>query len=130
MRQAGGVDATYDDSTRDRLIGLFIGLHDRLSPQEASWGREYLANDALGLTLEMMADWLSVACAPLSDDERHQMMVLAARLNMSGRVRRALASCPRVGGIHLVSGQMPTVEVVSAYGRPDEHVTVVIGSER
>ena len=87
---------TIDDDMRARLLAVLVGLEDRLVPQELGWGREYVANGAFELALDRIADWLSGAAAPLTDDERHELMVLAARLNMVGWARRALSRCPRM----------------------------------
>ena len=80
---------------RGRLLALLIIVEDRLSAEEVSWAQEYLDHNELGLALEIMADWLSEAEAPLSTDERATVLGLASDMEMSdGRIERALAFCP------------------------------------
>ena len=75
-------------------MALLIRFGDRLSPEEKTWGQEFLDYNELGLSLEMMADWLAERSAALADDERSEMLLLAAEMSMGDRVPRVLRACP------------------------------------
>jgi hypothetical protein len=66
------------DDVRKRLLRLLIGLGDRLDGRTQRWTQEFLDHNELGLALETIADGLSEADAPISDDERQEMLALVA----------------------------------------------------
>jgi hypothetical protein len=76
-------------------MAILIRLADRLDPRTQEWVHEFLDHNELGLALETMADALSEAASPISDDEHAEMLDLVADMQMDGRVPRALALCPR-----------------------------------
>jgi len=55
---------------------------------------EFIDANELGLALEYIADSLCEDEQPVSVDERLDMCALATRMQMDGRVARALAFCP------------------------------------
>jgi hypothetical protein len=70
-------------------------LGDRLDLKSQEWTHEFLDHNELGVALETIADVLSEAGAPVTDEERGEMLGLVAEMQMDGRVSRALALCPR-----------------------------------
>ena len=49
-----------------------------------------------GLALEELAGYLALAGTPITGQERHDMVALAAEMPMDDNVRLPPASCPRV----------------------------------
>ena len=49
-----------------------------------------------GLALEELAGYLALAGTPITDQERNDMMALAAEMQMDDNVPLTLAFCPRV----------------------------------
>jgi hypothetical protein len=76
-------------------MGLLIRLGDRLDSQSQAWAHEFLDHNEQGLALETMADALAEADAPITDDERAEMLRFVSDMGMDGRVSRALALCSR-----------------------------------
>jgi hypothetical protein len=74
---------------------LAIRLSDRLHANDLTVATEFLDANELGLALEHLADALSEDDQPLTADKRADMLVLADRMQMDGRVARALATCPK-----------------------------------
>lgn len=74
---------------------MLIVVGDRLSPDEVTWGHEFIEASEFGLALEMMADWLADSESLVTDEERAAMLRLVQDMQMDGRVARALEFCPR-----------------------------------
>ncbi len=55
---------------------------------------EFIDVGEFGLALEQIADVLSEDEQPLTPDERSDMLALARRMKMGGRVPRVLEYCP------------------------------------
>jgi hypothetical protein len=88
------VNAGATEDLRGRLLGLLIRLGDRLDLQSQDFVHEFLDHNEQGLALETMADALSEAGAPITDDERSEMLAFVVEMDMGGRVESALALCP------------------------------------
>jgi hypothetical protein len=88
------VDMAYYDEVTGVLRGLLIRLSDRLPRPDQVLVSDFIDANELGLALEQMADTLSEDDRPISDQERADMLGLAERMQMDGRVSRALAFCP------------------------------------
>lgn len=88
------VDATYYEDITRRLRSLLIRLSDRLQDNDQVVITEFIDANELGLALEHIADALCEEEQPLSADERADMLTLVTRMQMDGRVPRALAFCP------------------------------------
>ena len=69
---------------------LDIRLGDRLSTRDQTLISEFIDANELGLALDQMADVLSEEDQPLTTEKRSDMLRLAARMGMGGRVPRAL----------------------------------------
>lgn len=71
------------------------GLDGRLEPDAHVLARDFLQQNELGLASETIADALSDAATPLTDQERAEMLALVERMAMDDSVSRALILCPR-----------------------------------
>ena len=89
------MDAAHFDDLRGRLDGLLISLGERLPRRDIALLVEFLDANEFGLTLEQMADVLSEDAVPISDEERADMVSLAAAMSLGPRVAGALEFCPR-----------------------------------
>lgn len=85
--------ANYEEIT-GILHGLLVRLDDRLRGEDVTLFAELIDANELGLALEQMADVLNEDEHPVTTDERASMLALAARMEMGGRVARALSFCP------------------------------------
>jgi hypothetical protein len=83
-----------DSDLRGRLTGLLVRLGDRLDLQSQEWAHEFLDQNEQALALATMADALEEAGAPITDEERAEMLAFVEEMGMSERVSRALALCP------------------------------------
>jgi hypothetical protein len=88
------VDRASFDEIAGILRGLLIRLEDRLLSKDITLIAEFIDVGELGLALEQMADVLSEDELPITADERADMLGLVARMQMGGRVPRALLLCP------------------------------------
>jgi hypothetical protein len=88
------VDATYYEEITGILRGLTIRLSDRVSDKDLLLITEFLDANELGLALEQIADALCEGQQPVTTNERADMLALADRMHMDGRVSGALAFCP------------------------------------
>lgn len=85
---------SYYERIRGQLFALVIDLDDRLTNQQLTWAREFLDANELGLTLEMIADWLSEDSHAITSSERSSMLALVDEMRMDDHVARALHLCP------------------------------------
>lgn len=88
------MDTSQAEALNGRLHGLLIQVGDRLTSDLAAVTSELIDAGEYGLALEFIADYLSEEEQAVSDDERLEMLSLAAEMQMDGRVQRALALCP------------------------------------
>jgi hypothetical protein len=89
------MDAFRSEDLRGRLLALLIRLGDRLDLACQENAHSLVDAGQYGLALEWMADGLSEAESPISEDEEQLMLELVGEMRMTGRVQRALALCPR-----------------------------------
>jgi len=89
------LDAASCEDLAGRLYGLLIGLDDRLGREDARQLHHFIEVGEYGLALEEIAGALAHAKAPITDQERSDMLTLAATMNMDDLVPRALGFCPR-----------------------------------
>ena len=75
-------------------MGILIRLGDRLTLSVQDLMHELLDHSELGLALEMMAGALADASAPVSQEERSEMLSLAAEMAMSEPISESLSHCP------------------------------------
>jgi hypothetical protein len=76
------------------LRDLTRDLGDRLTAEQRAWAQEYLDAGEWGLTVEMLADWLSEDELAITPDERAAFQTLASLMDISDRVMGAVALCP------------------------------------
>ena len=89
-------DAAYYEDLAGRLYGLVIRLSDRLPADQVQWLHHVTEVGEYGLALEDMAGMLAHSKVAITDQERGDMLALAAQMKAEGdAVRRALESCPR-----------------------------------
>lgn len=88
------VDRAYYEEIAGELHGILVRLDDRLPGKDITLIAEFIDANELGLALEHMADVLSEDEQPLTPDERADMLRLVARMQMGGRVPKALQFCP------------------------------------
>ena len=99
------MDTAYYEELAGRLyglpIGLLIGLDDRIGREQAQWLHHIIDVGEYGLALEDIAGTLAQDTIAVTDQERDDMMALAARMNLEGNlVPRALAACHGRKGEH------------------------------
>jgi hypothetical protein len=83
--------ASYED-LRGRLFSLLIAVEDRLGREQARWVHHVIDVDEYGLALEDMVDILAQAKAPVTDQERADMLDLARRMQMDDLAPRQCAA--------------------------------------
>lgn len=88
------MDRAHYQEIAGLLHGLLVRLNDRLPGKDVTLIAEFIDANELGLALEQIADVLAEDELPLTADERADMLALAAQMQMSDRVPRALAFCP------------------------------------
>ena len=94
------MDSAYFEDLAGRLYGLLIGLDDRIGSEQAQWLHHVIDVGEYGLALEDMAGTLAQDAIAVTDQERADMLALAARMNLEGDlVPRALAACPHTAGL-------------------------------
>jgi hypothetical protein len=77
------VDAAWCEDLRGRLFSLLIAVEDRLGREHAQWVHHVIDVDEYGLALEDMVGMLAYANAPVTDQERADMLALAVRMQMN-----------------------------------------------
>jgi hypothetical protein len=93
------MDNAHVEDLAGRLSGLVIRLGDRLPAHQAQWLHHVTETGEYGLALEDLAGMLAHATIAIADQERADMLALAARMELEGGlVPRALETCPRLGG--------------------------------
>jgi hypothetical protein len=96
MRMDAAYDAAYYEDLAGRLYGLVIRPSDRLPTDQVQWLHHVTEVGEYGLALEDMAGMLAHSKIAITDQERGDMLALAAQMKAEGdAVRRALESCPR-----------------------------------
>jgi hypothetical protein len=90
------VDAAWCEDVRGQLFSLLIAVEDRLGREEAQWVHHVIDVDEYGLALEDMVGVLAYAHAPVTDQERADMLALARKMQMDELVPRVL-QCPSAG---------------------------------
>ena len=94
------MDSAYFEDLAGRLYGLLIGLDDRIGSEQAQWLHHVIDVGEYGLALEDIAGTLAQDAIAITDQERGDMLALAARMNLEGGlVPRALAACPQTAGL-------------------------------
>jgi hypothetical protein len=91
------MDAAWYEDLRGQLFSLLIAVEDRLGREQARWVHHVIDVDEYGLALEDMAGILAHANAPVTDQERADMLGLARRMQMDDLVPRVLQCCPPDG---------------------------------
>jgi hypothetical protein len=93
------MDTGYYEELAGRLYGLLIGLGARIGSEQAQWLHHVIDVGEYGLALEDIAGTLAQDAIAVTDQERLDVMALAARMKLEGGlVPRALAACPRTQG--------------------------------
>ena len=90
------VDAAWYEELRGQLFSLLIMVEDRLGREQARWVHHVIDVDEYGLALEDMVGILAHAKAPVTDQERADMLALARTMHMDDLVSRLL-QCPSAG---------------------------------
>jgi hypothetical protein len=98
------VDPAYYEDLAGRLYGLLIGLDDRLDREAVRQLHHFIEVGEYGLALEEIADALAHAEVAITDQERSDMLTLAAAMHIDDLVLRALGFCPRAGQPHSLGG--------------------------
>ena len=91
------MDAAWYEDLRGQLFSLLIMVEDRLGREQAQWVHHVIDVDEYGLALEDMVGILTHAKAPVTDQERADMLGLARKMQMDDLVLRVLQCCPRAG---------------------------------
>jgi hypothetical protein len=91
------MDAAYYEDLQGRLFALLILLEDRLGSQHAREIHHEIEVGEYGLALEDIAGVLAQSRAPITGQERDDMLALARTMQMDDLVPRALRSCPHAG---------------------------------
>ena len=90
------MDNAYYEDLAGRLYGLVIRLSDRLPADQARWLHHVVEVGEYGVALEDMAGMLAYGKIVISDQERGDMLALAALMNLEGDlVPGVLGACPR-----------------------------------
>lgn len=87
-------DAAWYEELRGQLFSLLIMVEDRLGPEQARWVHHVIDVDEYELALDDMAGILAHAKAPVTDQERAEMLDLARTMHMDDLVTRLLQCGP------------------------------------
>ncbi len=68
------MDAAWYEDLRGQLFSLLIAVEDRLGREQARWVHHVIDVDEYGLALEDMVGILAQAKAPVTDQERADML--------------------------------------------------------
>ncbi|MEV6443036.1 MafI family immunity protein [Amycolatopsis sp. NPDC051716] len=90
------MNSTWYEEIAACMRGLSTRLGGRLSDDQQRQVAEFIDVNEFGLALEALADFLCEDEQPVWPDERSDMLELARRMQIDGRVGRALALCPGV----------------------------------
>ena len=77
-----------------RLAALGESVSDRLSDEQRRWFAEFLDAGEYGITLEMVADWLSEDEHPITTTERAEAETFAHTMGNVDRAMSPLSFCP------------------------------------
>ena len=91
------MDAAWYEDLRGHLFSLLIAVEDRLGREQAQWVHHVIDVDEYGLALEDMVGILAHAGAPVTDQERADMLGLARKMQVDDLVSRVLKCCPPTG---------------------------------
>ena len=91
------MDAAWYEDLRGQLFSLLIAVEDRLGREQAQWVHHVIDVGEYGLALEDMAGILARAGAPVTDQERADMLGLAQKMEMDDLVPRVLQCRPPDG---------------------------------
>jgi hypothetical protein len=92
--------AAYYEELAGRLYGLLIGLDDRMDSEQAQLLHHFIDVGEYGLALEEIADTLAQDTIAVTNQERADMLALAARMNLEGDlVPCVLAARPEMGDL-------------------------------
>lgn len=92
-----------------RLRALGAGPASSLTEDQRRWYAELLDANELGFAVEMLADWLSDAEAPLRDADRTEILDIAAPVFGRGTIGIQRWDAPLV--------ELPDAHAVAAYAR-------------
>ena len=90
------MDAAWYEDLRGELFSLLIAVEDRLGREQARWVHHDIDVGEYGLALEDMVGILAHARAPVTDQERVDMLGLARKMQMDDLVPR-VRQCPSAG---------------------------------
>jgi hypothetical protein len=90
------VDAAYYEELHGRLLGLLIRVEDRLG-EHAGYVHRVIEAGEYGLALEDIAGILAYDRAPVTDQERDDIVTLSRTMRMDDLIGDKLRSCPRPG---------------------------------
>jgi hypothetical protein len=76
---------------------VLICLDDRLDREDVRLLHYFIEVGEYGLAPEDVVGALAHATAPITDQERSDILTLTATMNMDDLVPRELGSCPRAG---------------------------------
>jgi hypothetical protein len=88
------VDAAWYEELRGQLFSLLIMVEDRLGPEQARWVHHVIDVDEYELALDDMVGILAHAGAPVTDQERADMLDLARKMRIDDLVMRVLHCRP------------------------------------
>ena len=91
------MDAAWYEDLRGQLFSLLIAVEDRLGREQARWVHHVIDVDEYGLALEDMVAILAQAGAPVTDQERADMLGLARKMQMDDLVPRVVQCFPPDG---------------------------------
>jgi hypothetical protein len=96
------MDAAYYEDLAGRLYGLLIGLEDRLKREDAQQLHHFIDVGEYGLAVEEIAGALAQTKAPITDQERGDLLALALRMKLDDLVARAevLPACRLASAIY------------------------------
>ena len=92
--------SAWYEELRGQLFSLLIMVEDRLGREQARWVHHVIDVDEYGLALEDMVGILAYANAPVTDQERADMLALARRMQMDELVPHVL-QCPSSGQVSI-----------------------------
>jgi hypothetical protein len=88
------MDAAWYEDLRGQLFSLLIAVEDRLGPEQAQWVHHVIDVDEYGRALEDMVAILAHAGAPVTVQERADMLALARKMQMDDLIPRVPQCCP------------------------------------
>jgi hypothetical protein len=89
------MDAAHWEDLAGRRYGLLITLEGRLDSEQSELFHEFIAVGEYGMALEEIAGALAQDKVAITDQERGDILALAARMKMDDLVPQALGVYPR-----------------------------------